>query len=131
MTADRGVLGTFAAAPLAAGAIRALRAAALGLLAGIALTVGGSLAWPIWVGGKPPVSIPAFVVVMFELTVLVGSLVNLGAVAAATWVAERTRRFPAHARFNGDRIGVWVPGGDERAGGVMRAHGAEEVSRVA
>src|SRR5512143_164382 len=41
-----------------------LPGAALGLLGGVALTVGGSLAWPLVVGGKPPVAVPAFVVVM-------------------------------------------------------------------
>jgi molybdopterin-containing oxidoreductase family membrane subunit len=107
-----------------------LPGALLGLLAGTALTVGGSLAWPMVVGGKPPVAIPAFVVVMFELTVLFGSLVNLAVVGATTRRGGATGRFPAHARYNGDKIGVFVPAGDERAAGVMRASGAEEVGHV-
>ncbi|HET9551650.1 MAG TPA: quinol:electron acceptor oxidoreductase subunit ActD [Anaeromyxobacteraceae bacterium] len=107
-----------------------LPGAALGLLGGVALTVGGSLAWPLVVGGKPPAAVPAFVVVIFELTVLVGSLVNLGAVAATTRRGGATGRFPAHARFNGDRIGVFVPGGGEEAARLLAGQGAEEVEHV-
>jgi hypothetical protein len=107
-----------------------LPGALFGLLAGITLTVGGSLSWPLVVGGKPPVAIPAFIVVMFELTVLFGSLVNLAVVASTTRRGGATGHFPAHERYNGDKIGVFVPGGDERAVGVMKASGAEEVEHV-
>ncbi len=107
-----------------------LPGAAVGLLSGIALTVGLTLTWPLWVGGKPPVSIPAFVVIMFEMTVLVASLTNLGVVGTTTWLGGSTRRFPAHDRFNGEKIGVFVPAGDDRAAVLLTAQGAEEVSRV-
>jgi hypothetical protein len=107
-----------------------LPGALLGLLAGIALTVGGTLSWPMVVGGKPPVSIPAFIVVIFELTVLFGSLVNLAVVGSTTRRGGATGHFPAHARYNGDKIGVFVPAGDERSAGVMTASGAEEVGHV-
>jgi molybdopterin-containing oxidoreductase family membrane subunit len=98
-----------------------------GLLAGVALTVGTSLAWPLVTGGKPIVSIPPFVVVIFEVTVLVGSLTNLAAVVAGAW---RGRRFPAVARTTGDRIAVLATGGGERAERILRERGAEEVRRV-
>jgi hypothetical protein len=111
-------------------ALVTLPGAALGLLAGTALTVGGSLAWPLVVGGKPPVAIPAFVVVIFELTVLFGSLVNLGAVAATTRRGGATDRFPVHQRFNGDKIGVFVAGGDAAAARLLAEQGAEEVEHV-
>ncbi len=98
-----------------------------GLLAGIALTVGTSLAWPLVTGGKPIVSIPPFVIVIFELTVLIGSITNLVAVVVG---ATRGRRFPAIARTTGDRIGVFAAGGDDRAERILRDRGAEEVRRV-
>jgi hypothetical protein len=107
-----------------------LPGAAAGLLSGVALTVGGSLAWPLVVGGKPPVAIPAFVVVMFELTVLVGSLVNLMALAATSLRGGASGRFPAHDRFNGDKVGVFVPGGDAAAARILADEGAEEVEHV-
>jgi molybdopterin-containing oxidoreductase family membrane subunit len=117
--------------PRSALAFITLPGALLGLLGGIAFTVGGSLAWPLVVGGKPPVAVPAFVVVIFELTVLFGSLVNLFAVAATTRRGGQTGHFPAHARFNGDKIGVFVPAGDAQAARVLTDHGAEEVHHVA
>jgi Protein of unknown function (DUF3341) len=116
--------------PRSALAFVTLPGAVLGLLGGIALTVGGSLAWPLVVGGKPPVAVPAFVVVIFELTVLVGSIVNLGVVAATTRRGGATGRFPAHMRFNGDKIGVFVPAGDADVARLLADHGAEEVQHV-
>jgi Protein of unknown function (DUF3341) len=116
--------------PRSALAFITLPGAAFGLLGGIALTVGGSLAWPLVVGGKPPVAMAAFVVVIFELTVLFGSLVNLAVVAATTRRGGATGRFPAHARFNGEKIGVFVPAGDAAAERVLLDHGAEEVQHV-
>ena len=98
-----------------------------GLLAGVGLTVGTSVAWPLVTGGKPIVSIPPFVIVIFEVTVLIGSLTNLAAVVAGAW---RGRRFPVVARTTGDRIGVLARGGGERAERILREGGAEEVRRV-
>jgi molybdopterin-containing oxidoreductase family membrane subunit len=98
-----------------------------GLLAGVALTVGTSVAWPLVTGGKPIVSIPPFVIVIFEVTVLIGSLTNLVAVIVGS---TRGRRFPAIARTTGDRIGVFAAGEGERAERILRERGAEEVRRV-
>lgn len=105
--------------------------ALLGLFCGIGLTVGTSLAWPLVVGGKPIVSIPPFVIVIFEVTVLIGSLTNLAAVAYGTWYGGRLRFFPSRKAFNADQIGVYATGGDPAvAEKILRARGAEEVSRV-
>jgi hypothetical protein len=105
--------------------------ALVGLLCGIALTVGTSLAWPLVTGGKPIVSIPPFVIVIFEVTVLIGSLTNLLAVSAGSWHGGRARAFPAHATFSADRIGVYAAGGDAAlAERLLRESGAEEVDRV-
>ena len=98
-----------------------------GLLAGVALTVGTSVAWPLVTGGKPVVSIPPFVIVIFELTVLVGSLTNLVAVVLGAW---RGRGFPAVARTTADRVGVFAGGEGDRAERILRERGAEEVRRV-
>lgn len=57
-----------------------LVAGLVGLLGGLTLQVWTSAVdWPVDVGGKPPASWPAFVPVIFELTVL---LAGLGTVAA-------------------------------------------------
>ncbi len=162
MPGDPGVVGTFAAAADAAGAIRALRDAGVrdvraamptpfpevvealgrrrsrlglatfpgaiaGLLAGIGLTVGTSVAWPLVTGGKPIVSIPPFVIVIFEVTVLIGSITNLVAVVVGGW---RGRGFPVVPGATGNRVGVFAGGEGERAERILRERGAEEVRRV-
>ena len=105
--------------------------ALLGLLCGIGLTVGTSLAWPLITGGKPVVSIPPFVIVIFEVTVLIGALTNLVAVSVGSWHGGRARVFPRHLTFTADRIGVLAVGGDPTlAERVLREWGAEEVGRV-
>ncbi len=101
--------------------------AVAGLLLGVLLTVGTSLAWELVTGGKPIVSWPPFVIVIFELTVLIGSLTNLVAVIVG---ATRGRRFPVIARTTGDRIGVFAAGEGDRAERILRERGAEEVRRV-
>jgi molybdopterin-containing oxidoreductase family membrane subunit len=105
--------------------------ALVGLLFGIALTVGTSLAWPLVTGGKPIVSVPPFVIVIFELTVLVGSLTNLAAVSVGTWLGGRARAFPAGEPFDPQLVALFVAGADPAAAErVLREEGAGEVRRV-
>ncbi len=55
-------------------------AGCLGLLAALALVYYTSVInWPINVGGKPMFSLPAFIPIMFELTVLFAALCSVGA----------------------------------------------------
>ncbi len=105
-----------------------LPGAAVGLLAGVALTVGTSLAWPLVTGGKPIVSWPPFVIVTFEVTVLVGSLVNLVAVVVGSAHGARRQVEVARVGAVGDRIAVRAGGGDRAAAArILRESGAEEV----
>ncbi len=105
--------------------------AAVGLVCGIALPVTTSLAWPLVVGGKPIVAIPAFVVIIFELTVLIGSITNLAASIALGWTRGGLAPLPGGRQVHGDRVGV-VAEGEDVAGAeeALRAAGAEEVLRV-
>ena len=50
---------------------------ATGCLTGFAFTIYTVLAWPLITSGKPLISIPAFVVIAFELTILFGALSSL------------------------------------------------------
>lgn len=48
-----------------------------GAATGFAFTVFTSMDWPLVTGGKPIVSIPAYVVIAFELTILFGALATV------------------------------------------------------
>lgn len=48
-----------------------------GTITGFAFTIYTVLSWPLISGGKPLVSIPAFIVIAFELTILFGALSSL------------------------------------------------------
>lgn len=57
-----------------------LLAGATGLMCAIALQVyTNGVDWPVIVGGKAPIAIPAFVPIMFELTVLFGAHTTVAA----------------------------------------------------
>lgn len=105
--------------------------ALLGLVLGILLPVLTSLSWPLVTGGKEIVSLPAFAVIIFEMTVLVGSIVNLVAVTVRSFLGGGTGAFPRGEMFNGDRLAVFAAGGGDEAERVFRQAGALEVRRVA
>ena len=52
-----------------------------GCTAGFAMTIWMSYDWPLIVGGKPIAAIPPYVVIGFELTILMGALSTVAAVA--------------------------------------------------
>ena len=108
-----------------------LGGAILGVCLGLWLTVGTALALPITVGGKPVVSLPAFLVIVFEVTVLTGGLTNFIGMLIAVGVGRRKSWMPADPRFLRDRIGVFLPGATPAAHALLREAGAEEVSDVA
>jgi hypothetical protein len=105
--------------------------AVAGVGAGLALCIATSLSWPLVTGGKPIVSIPPFVVIAFEVSVLVGALVNLASLIITTARARRRRSVPFDARFALDRVGIFAAGGNvDEAERLLRVSGAEEVRRV-
>lgn len=101
-----------------------------GLVLGVLLTVGTSLAWRLTTGGKPIVSVPPFIIIIFELTVLVGSLTNLVAVVVGSTRGSRRQTAVAAAGAVGDRIAVFAAGEPAAAARLLREGGAEEVRDV-
>ena len=84
-----------------------------------------TLSWPLNVGGKPFASIPAFIPVTFELTVLCAALVS-----AATFLF-RSRLFPGRRaapppRVTDDRFAL-VVADSEQARRILRDAGAHEI----
>jgi hypothetical protein len=108
-----------------------LPGALVGLVCGVLLTFLTSLAWPLTTGGKPIVAVPQFLVIIFEMTVLLGSITNLVAVSVKSFFGKGAAGFPRGEEFNADRIGVFAAGGGEEAERVFRQAGAAEVRRVA
>ena len=103
-----------------------------GTATGFFLTIWTSLKWELVTGGKAPVSIPPFVIIAFELTILLGGLAS----ALAILVLGRLPRLKPSAtydpRFTLDRFGVAVSCPPETVaafGSLLTASGAEEVRR--
>lgn len=95
--------------------------ALLGLVGGMALAIGTSLVWSIIVAGKPVTAVIPFLVVGFELTILLGALATL--VALLVFGGLPYRRFPGAAyrpQFSDDRFGVWLGGTGEAAAAARR-----------
>lgn len=121
-------------APLPSGApsrvrVYALAGGIIGCISGFALTIYTSLDWPLITGGKPIVSLPPFVVIAFELTIL---LAALGAFAGLLLSARlpRLEAGPYDPRFSEDRFGVLAVCRREEVDAVrsaLEAAGCEEV----
>ena len=104
-----------------------------GCAAGFAMTIWMSYDWPVLVGGKPIASIPPYVVIGFELTILLGALSTVTAVALFS-VLMGKRGIAYDPRFSDDHIGIFVPAGADQVGAVeklLRSAGAVEVRHEA
>ena len=105
-----------------------------GCAIGAWITLYMSLDWPVQVGGKPIGSIPPYVVIMFEMTVLFGALNTLLGVALNALRGARRRGTIAYdPRFTNDKFGIFVPAVAADAGKVealLKGAGAEEVRRA-
>ena len=101
-----------------------------GTASGFALTIWTVLKWNLITGGKPVVSIPPFVIIAFELTILLGGLATLlGLLVTAPLPSFRGSSL-YDPRFSADRFGVEVscpPDQVPAVTEVLRAAGAEEV----
>jgi hypothetical protein len=104
-----------------------------GCAAGFGMTLWMSYDWPTLVGGKTIGSIPPYVVIAFELTILMGALSTVAAVALFS-VLMGKRGVPYDPQFSDDKIGIFVPAAHDQAGQVeqmMRNAGAVEVRHEA
>lgn len=104
----------------------------LGCLTGFALTIATSLYYPLITGGKPIVSIPPFLVIVFELTILFGGLLTLGGMLLNARLPLVGIGPGYHPRFCEDQFGVWVrcPDKDyEKVTTLLKNAGAEEITR--
>lgn len=108
-----------------------LMGAFTGTAAGAALAIWSSLDWPLITGGKEIVSLPAFSVIMFEVTILLGALSTV----AGLFLAARLPRIGRpealyHPSFSAGNFGVFAhtsPEEFDTARTIMTESGSEEV----
>ncbi|QMU56292.1 MAG: DUF3341 domain-containing protein [Candidatus Mycalebacterium zealandia] len=105
--------------------------ALLGGASGVAFTTITASDWPIQVSAKPVVSILPFMVIIFELTILIGALATLMGLLINSLLRRRAPVTMYDPRFSDDKFGLMVVCPDEKASRVAReimlSGGAEEV----
>jgi hypothetical protein len=103
-----------------------------GILTGLAITIGTTYEWRLNAGGKPLLSWPPFIVICFELMVLLGGISGFLGVLMLSGIPA-TEIAPGYdGRFGEDRFGIIVHCEETEAGRVesmMKESGAEEVVR--
>lgn len=105
-----------------------------GALSGFALAAGTAVLYLHPTGGRPIITIPPFLIITYEMTILCGILATvLGFLVSARFPAIRERVYAPEAAV--DRFAVMVAcDGDERldrAGAILRDAGAETVRNTA
>jgi molybdopterin-containing oxidoreductase family membrane subunit len=103
-----------------------------GTATGFFLTIWSSLKWELLTGGKAAVSIPPFVIIAFELTILFGGLASVLAILLLGRLPKFRPSATYDTRFTLDRFGVAVscPASDvESVSSLLSGAGAEEVRR--
>ena len=101
-----------------------------GTLTGFGLTIWSSLKWELINGGKPVVSIPPFVIIAFELTILLGGLATLLGLLVLGRLPKLRRSAHYDPGFTVDQFGIAVRCSAEMveaARQCLRDAGAQEV----
>jgi len=101
-----------------------------GAATGFALPTWTSLDWPLITGGKPIISMPAWVIIAFELTILFGALSTVAGLFISARLPQRRILQIYDPSFSADRFGILVrpPAGRENeVRTIMRDHGAVEI----
>ena len=96
-----------------------------GAATGFALTIWTSMDWPLVTGGKPIVSIPAYVVIAFEMAILFGALATLIGVFVLSRLPHIKPMIVYDAEFVAGRFGLYVTAqGDEldEARRILKRH---------
>jgi len=104
-----------------------------GALGALALTIGTALYWPLMVSGKPIVSMPPFLIIVFEVTVLFAALTGLAGFLAKARLPAFAKNTGYVGRFAEDAFGLVVACAEDRvaeASGVLVAAGAIEVEAL-
>jgi hypothetical protein len=101
-----------------------------GTASGFALASWTSLDWPLVTGGKPIISIPAWVIIAFELTILFGALSTILGLFIQMRLPNRNLMQVYDPQFTRDRFGVLLtpPAGREgEVRQIMQESGAVDI----
>ncbi len=104
--------------------------AVTGLTGGFALSILCSMDYPLRVSAKDIVSIPGFVVIGYECTILLGGIFTLLALMHFCRIPNLFRKVGYDPRFSDDKFGVVVGcdrGEVDKVQSVLSQSGAEEV----
>ena len=104
-----------------------------GLVLGFALQIWMSLDWPIKIGGKAYASIPAYVIIGFELTILLGGLATLLGLRIVGRLVPKRLDKAYDKRFSAEEFGVAVQCAERdvtEIDALLRSHAAKEVNVV-
>jgi hypothetical protein len=100
-------------------AAAALAGGFVGLLSGLLLTVGTVREWPtLIVSGKPLISVPPFLIIMFELSILVASVAALWSFLSASARARRTERDACDETTSDNRLSMLLEADAHQAGAL-------------
>jgi len=108
----------------------ALAGGLLGAAAGLALTVFTSLDWPLVTGGKPILSIPAYVIITFEMMVLFGALATVIGLFVNSRLPYVKPMVVYDPEFSAGKFGIYVtvaPDHLDRARGILQGQDPAEL----
>ncbi len=103
-----------------------------GVLTGLAVTIGTTYEWRLNAGGKPLVSWPPFIIICFELMILLGGIFGFAAFMLFSGVPATVTAPGYNPRFGEDRFGLIVRCDEAEAGrieSILKESNAEEVVR--
>jgi len=103
-----------------------------GVLTGLAVTIGTTYEWRLNAGGKPLLSWPPFIIICFELMVLLGGIFGFFGVLGLAGIPATEIEPGYDGRFGEDRFGIVVRCDEAeavRVESMMKEAGAEEVVR--
>lgn len=104
-----------------------------GALAGFSLAAGTAVLYAHPTGGRPIITIPPFLIITYEMTILCGVLATvLGFLVSARFPAIRERVYAPEAAVNKFAVTVACDNEErfDRAETILREVGAEEVRRI-
>jgi len=101
-----------------------------GTATGFALPTWTSMDWPLVTGGKPIISMPAWVIIGFELTILFGALSTVAGMFILARLPNRKPLIVYDPSFSSDRFGVQIDplaGREAQAREILSSAGAVEI----